>query len=153
MKIRYTAVIGMVVCFMMLATFAGATDIVSVPNGTVADGKLAWLQNADCFGRLNWNQAASKAANLKSGDCGLTDKSRAGDWRLPTNDELLRRKQNRQGFYNVNDGNYWTSSIFVDKHGYKYRYTVGMSGQNGGADDPSHYNRVWPVREFQLHYQ
>jgi len=43
------AVIGMLVCFMMVVTFAWALS--GVPNGTVTDGNLVWLQNANCFGR------------------------------------------------------------------------------------------------------
>ncbi|MEO5378516.1 MAG: DUF1566 domain-containing protein [Magnetococcus sp. DMHC-6] len=55
-------------------------------NGTVTDAAtgLVLLKNANCFGLLNWNAAMSAAATLASGACGLTDGSKAGDWRLPT---------------------------------------------------------------------
>ncbi len=27
----------------------------NVPNGTVTDGNLVWLKNANCFGRQTWS--------------------------------------------------------------------------------------------------
>ena len=107
MKKKSTAVIGMLVCFMMIASMAWALNIPGVPNGTVTDGTLVWLQNAECFGRRNWNDATSAAASLKSGSCGLTDGSKAGQWRLPTKDELERRTQNKR--YAC-----WSSSTWAD---------------------------------------
>jgi len=58
-------------------------------NGTVTDTKtgLIWLKNASCFGQQTWPVANQLAASLSSGDCGLSDGSREGDWRLPTSQE------------------------------------------------------------------
>jgi hypothetical protein len=58
-------------------------------NGTVTDSLtgLIWLQQVDCFTGLNWLQAQQAAAVLKDVECGLTDGSSPGDWRLPTKDE------------------------------------------------------------------
>ena len=58
-------------------------------NGTVTDNRtgLIWLKNANCFGIKNWDEAIDKAAALHSGECGLTDGSSKGDWRLPTKEE------------------------------------------------------------------
>lgn len=59
---------------------------------------LVWLKNANCTdtvggvakpdGYLNWNDAATWSNGLSSGACGLSDGSHAGDWRVPTIDEL-----------------------------------------------------------------
>ncbi|MBF0552787.1 MAG: DUF1566 domain-containing protein, partial [Deltaproteobacteria bacterium] len=59
-------------------------------NGTVTDNLtgLIWLKNADCFGRKSWTDALSAAIGLSSGHCGLTDDSKAGDWRLSNINEL-----------------------------------------------------------------
>ncbi len=59
-------------------------------NGTVQDNKtgMIWLKNANCFGDLNWSFADLAAKALADGQCGLTDASVAGDWRLPTQNEL-----------------------------------------------------------------
>lgn len=64
-------------------------------NGTVTDNLtgLIWLKDANCAGgAVNWNTAIDYCAALydgctpcfgNQGDCGLTDGSSAGDWRLP----------------------------------------------------------------------
>ena len=65
-------------------------------DGTFTDNLtgIIWLKNANCFGMMRWENAWQAARSLGHGDCGpnpalvLTDKSSAGDWRLPTMDEL-----------------------------------------------------------------
>src|SRR5262245_46904637 len=66
-----------------------STRYVDCGNGTVTDTMtgLIWLKRADCFPESNWKAALQAAATLKTGDCGLTDGSSAGDWRLPTKAE------------------------------------------------------------------
>lgn len=58
-------------------------------NGTVTDTVtgLIYLKNANCFGTQNWVTANQSAAGLADGACGLSDGSRAGDWRLQTKEE------------------------------------------------------------------
>jgi len=58
-------------------------------NGTVTDSVtgLIWLKQANCLPDANYIDANLAAAGLKQGDCGLTDGSSPGDWRLPTPDE------------------------------------------------------------------
>lgn len=64
-------------------------------NGTVTDNRtgLVWLENADCYGTLNWYEAVGLVANLsdipdgsvaEDDDCGLSDGSSPGDWRMPS---------------------------------------------------------------------
>ena len=59
-------------------------------NGTVTDKLtgLIWMKNANAFGQRTWNQAMNDANGLASGSAGLTDSSKAGDWRLPNLREL-----------------------------------------------------------------
>jgi len=59
-------------------------------DGTVTDNLtgLIWLQNANCFGLKTWADAVAAANGLASGQCGLSDGSAAGDWRLPNLREL-----------------------------------------------------------------
>lgn len=69
-------------------------------NGTVTDNLtgLIWLKDANCTetvggisrmdGLLNWPSALTWSNNLASGNCGLSDESRAFDWRLPNINEL-----------------------------------------------------------------
>ena len=60
-------------------------------DGTVKDmlTGLIWLRYANCFGTRFWLQALSNCNGLADGQCGLTDDSREGDWRLPNKRELL----------------------------------------------------------------
>jgi len=59
-------------------------------NGTVTDNLtgLIWLQNANCWGAVLQTTALTLANGLTSGQCGLTDGSTAGQWRLPNIKEL-----------------------------------------------------------------
>jgi hypothetical protein len=58
-------------------------------NGTVTDTVtgLIWLRQTSCILSL-WMQANQAAAALAEGECGLSDSSSAGDWRLPTKEEF-----------------------------------------------------------------
>jgi hypothetical protein len=59
-------------------------------DGTVTDNLtgLIWLKNANCFEGRTWLDALSDANGLHSGECGLTDGSERGFWRLPNLNEL-----------------------------------------------------------------
>ena len=65
---------------------------------TVTGG--VWLPDVDCAGPLNWWDAQKFARGLAEGQCGLSDRSQAGDWRLPTVQEvedLVRDARDRMG--------------------------------------------------------
>ncbi len=59
-------------------------------DGSVTDNLtgLVWLKNATCFGQATRANALTFAANLAEGQCGLSDGSLAGDWRIPDIKEL-----------------------------------------------------------------
>lgn len=69
--------------------FDNSNRYVDCGNGTVMDTVtgLLWLKNANCFGQKNYATANTEAAGLEDGECGLTDNSSPGDWRLPTEAE------------------------------------------------------------------
>lgn len=72
-------------------TAATSARLINKGNGTIYDtvSNLTWLMYADCFGQLvSWDSAFAKANTLVSGQCQLTDGSKAGDWHLPTSTEL-----------------------------------------------------------------
>ena len=60
-------------------------------DGTVTDNftGLVWLKNANCDGRKTWFDAVAFSNNLADGNCGLTDGSTPGSWRLPNRNELV----------------------------------------------------------------
>jgi Protein of unknown function (DUF1566)/Collagen triple helix repeat (20 copies)/IPT/TIG domain len=90
--------------------FDDTNRYVDCGNGTVTDTVtgLIWLKQWNCLAPNTWAAANQAAAGLQNGDCGLTDKSAPGDWRLPTRDE-------------------WTAT-------FAYAVTVGcIKGKSGGA--------------------
>jgi len=132
-------------------------------NGTVTDmlTGLVWLRNANCFA-TTWMQALGDANTLASGSCGLTDGSVAGDWRLPSVNELQSlvdyeydwpALSNAAGtghwnsgdaFSGVQPNKYWSASSCA--FGPWYAWFVDLS--NG---EVKHLNKtfsfyVWPVR-------
>jgi hypothetical protein len=58
-------------------------------NGTITDTVtgLIWLKRADCI-QQNWANAVAAVNALASGQCGLTDGSTAGAWRMPNRNEM-----------------------------------------------------------------
>jgi len=88
----------------MTSAFAGSSDAPNPRfkdnlNGTVTDNLtgLIWLKNADCWGLVysfdpekisSWKVVKKKVNDLANGECGLTDGSTAGQWRVPTTEEL-----------------------------------------------------------------
>jgi hypothetical protein len=109
-------------------------------NGTVLDTKtgLIWLKNASCVGDGTYYQVEERTNNLEDGECGLTDGSWAGDWRMPKWEEMRSLGSGQfvevlhlsdaagdgfwsqnNAFTNVMEGasnTYWTSG--VDTEGY-----------------------------------
>jgi hypothetical protein len=137
-------------------------------NGTVADNLtgLKWLKNANCFGYRNWWEALSDCNGLANGQCGLTDGSSPGDWRLPNLFELesLRDLQywepalsNSAGtgqwthgdpFINlVTVGHYWSSNTFASSD--VDAWYVSWSNGYASGSMKSFTRHVWCVRGGQ----
>ena len=126
-------------------------------DGTVTDNltKLIWLKNANAFGVRTWEQALSDANTLASGSAGLTDGSKAGDWRLPNGNELLSlidvayfnpALPNGHPFIGVQSSNYWSRTN--NSYGTTmYAWYVYMeSGKVGCGYKGYTTYYVWPVR-------
>jgi hypothetical protein len=128
-------------------------------DGTVKDNLtgLVWLKDANCFGQRNWAMALTDCNTLNSGECGLSDGSAEGDWRLPNVRELHSLIDYSQEdpamtsghpFTNVWYGEpsslYWSSTTDAGEAGTAWGVTMG----GGGVDDPGKTDsgHVWPVR-------
>jgi len=107
-------------------------------DGTVTDQltKLVWVRDANCWNnKFYWSKAPSKAAETAHGNCGLTDGSKPGDWRVPNIRELLSLMHfentspalpTDHPFINVVQlpvhSYYWTSTNYTDVN---FGYTKG----------------------------
>ncbi len=128
-------------------------------NGTITDNLtgLVWLKNANCYGTSTWAGAISSANGLKSGACGLTDSSKAGDWRLPNRKELkslISRQQANNatwlvslGFSNVQADYYWSSSTYASNTDGAWGVSM-FTGYVSNGNKATNYD-VWPVRSGQ----
>ena len=134
-------------------------------DGTVTDNLtgLIWLQDATCgkwepapgVPTVPWRDAVEAANDLSDGDCGLSDGSVRGEWRLPNIRELTSlidysnfdpALPSDHPFIDAEGAGYWTSTTDPMGQGFKFRVDflnsiVRSAGQDSGEDQ-----RVWPVR-------
>ena len=136
-------------------------------NGTVTDirTELIWLKNANCFGQQNWDTAMQRAAKLADGQCGLSDGSKVGDWRLPTKEELGAMVDSRyeeptlsnaagtgqwkdgDAFSGVQANGYWSSPTFAVNT--DSAWFVYLNNGNVTCGPKTNNLYVWPVRGGQ----
>ena len=145
-------------------------------DGTVTDNLtgLVWLENADCFGARNWEDALAAANGLfdgaasdpGGGDCGLSDGSIAGQWRLGNVRELhglvhfgmnLPALSDTAGTGQWSEGdpfasvatphNYWTSTSIAGTPQNAWQIYMGTGAAQPGPKANGY--RVWPVRDVQ----
>ncbi len=138
-------------------------------DGTVYDNltELTWLKNSNCRGPMIWATAVTQARALAEGDCGLSDDSRPGDWRLPNRNELssLIDYGNQspalsdtggngiwnQGdpFLNVQPSSwYWTSTTAADAA--ITAWLVSLREGAIGTESKQNIAHFWPVRGDKL---
>jgi hypothetical protein len=83
-------------------------------DGTLADTVtgLTWLKQADCI-RQPWQGALDAVAALASGQCGLSDGSAAGQWRVPNRAEMLSLSDRAPTFPQASylDGQYQGTAV------------------------------------------
>jgi len=135
--------IGAVVFWCVMA-LSGAAWCGDNGNGTVTVNGLVWLKDAGCLGYMDWSSAMSRPRSLAHGQCGLTDNSKDGDWRLPTVDELKAVYAYKGQFRAVQASDYWSSS-----NGAGIMSSAWVVGMHDGVAyygfmGAVHY--VWPVR-------
>ena len=129
-------------------------------DGTVTDSEtgLVWSKDAAAMGRMDWYNTTVAVAALADGQCGLTDGSAPGDWRLPSINEftsLLSHTYTYPAlpkdnlFLGVQDyiyeNNYWSGSTNATSPTHAWYVNIGTGRIYLGSKP--HFNRVWPVRE------
>lgn len=138
------------------------TRFIDKGNGTLYDTftNLTWLKDANCFGPQTWDNAMAKSNSLASGQCGLSDNSKAGDWHLPTYSEskifidagYLYTTLNKAGFSNIQPSVYWSSdtrSPFSPSYPTINAYDFDMGKGNVSYDFMTNTFHVWAVRAGQ----
>ncbi len=137
-------------------------------NGTVTDNLtgLIWLKNANCAGTtVDWNTAVDYANALNDGctscfgtasDCGLSDGSTAGQWRLPNIEELYSLIDLGQyspalpsghPFTGVQSYSYWSGSSCASNT--SNAWFVTLNSGYVGTSDKTVTDYAWPVRGGQ----
>jgi hypothetical protein len=89
------------------------TRMIANGDGTVTDSVtgLIWLKQANCAQlQGTWSASVAAVNALESGQCGLTDGSTAGQWRMPNRKEMESLADRTQ----INEADYfnavWTSA-------------------------------------------
>jgi hypothetical protein len=140
-------------------------------NGTMKDNltNLIWLKNANCDTRSPavWAIALSNANSLENGQCGLSDGSVAGDWRLPNVKELqslidfgfsapslsnaagTAKWEEDNAFSGAQwveeSSNYWSSTSYADFPDFAW-FVALYDGITNALPKLDNIFLVWPVR-------
>ncbi|HJV64809.1 MAG TPA: Ig-like domain-containing protein [Geomonas sp.] len=129
-------------------------------NGTVTDNLtgLIWLKNGGCLdiqpsAGSDWPTALIAAGTLHSGQCGLSDGSVPGDWRLPNASEQVSLVDLSKAYPSLPAGNpfqvtsrdsVWTSTTYPLYSGNAEAVNIGNGSLR--ADVKTQLKLVWPVK-------
>ncbi|MFQ5525233.1 MAG: DUF1566 domain-containing protein [Thermoanaerobaculia bacterium] len=168
---------------------ASSNIYVDCGNGTVTDNRtgLVWLRDANCLnGTVSWFTAMEFVAGLSdlppapfpaaSHDCGLSDGSSPGEWRLPSAEEWIAMTANAVGapgdpncvasppvitndsgsgcwvsgpssFSGVEPEDYWSSTTSVTSS--STAWILSLLDTATGFISKTNTRYVWPVRGGQ----
>jgi hypothetical protein len=145
------------------ATWSAASGFTDNQDGTITDTLtgLAWLKDGGYPGSDNLQNALTTVNQLASGSCGLSDQSKAGDWRLPNINELESlidvsaanpALSAGHPFTNVSGGIYWSStSYYGGVGGSDNAWTLRLSDGRYMNDTTANMkatasNAIWAVK-------
>ena len=115
-----------------IGTSAKSIEITSSYNrDSVRIGSLDF-QNANLPSSKTWNSAKSYCDNLTLSD--------SRNWRLPSKSELLTVYKNKEKFANLQNSEYWSSTIYSATYS-SYKYVVNpKTGYSTDKYYTSNYN-------------
>ncbi len=140
-------------------------------DGTVRDNRsgLLWLKDANCpslgpsgDGKGTFEEANAAAQSLRDGQCGLSDGSKVGDWRLPSKQEWqamldpsfknpaignadgTRKWTPGDVFSGVQSEGYWSST--ADSKAPGFAWGAGLFGGIVASASKHIQGFIWPVR-------
>lgn len=135
-------------------------------NGTVVDHLtgLVWLRQSSCGGEVEWLDALRFSNELADGQCGLSDGSAVGDWRMPNFRELFSlmdwsksnptladaagtgHHSNGDPFTGVRTMLHWTSTTPGGSGGDGQWMMSPFAGGNIHGGNKMATRFIWPVR-------
>ena len=124
-------------------------------DGTVTDNLtgLIWLRNGNPFGTRSWQEGIDLCNSLCSGQYGLADGSKPGDWRMPNINELRSLEDYGQHtpaiapgnpFKNIRNSLCWSSTTVASAPNLARFLFVGIG--SCVWDHKEVLMGVWPVR-------
>ncbi|NJD37031.1 MAG: DUF1566 domain-containing protein [Geobacter sp.] len=133
--------------FLCVLAVAGAAWCGDNGDGTVTVNGRVWLKDAWCLGWGNWGFAMLRPKSLAHGQCGLTDNSKPGDWRLPTVDELKAVYPYKGQFRPARGTLHWSSSAY--RGGTTDAWLVSMRDGSVHGQEKKEIHYIWAVRGGQ----
>jgi len=151
--------------YFLQGTSYGAFNFVDNGDGTVTDARtgLVWLKNANPCGYKSWYDAGTYCATLSNGSAGLSDGSVAGQWRLPSIEELegigtdppvtwefgnpiVTWTKPSTPFLNLEPSSYWSSTSYLPNTDFALDLQMNGGNVHNTVKTLALHGSVWPVR-------
>lgn len=144
---KFSGIAILTALFLVMGVFVSdhvhAQQFTDNGDGTVTDNKtgLMWTQNANPFGRLDWNSALLRCSSYSIAE--------HSGWRLPTLYELMSLseviKEKSHPFMNIQSSYYWSGSSPTEGSDFAWRVSVRFASARSFNKSLSYH--VWPVRD------
>ncbi|MBF0097238.1 MAG: DUF1566 domain-containing protein [Magnetococcales bacterium] len=122
--------------------------LVDNEDGTMTDTRAGLIVvKSACLDQDPWEQSVAMVSRIGDGQCGLADESQAGDWRLPSKEELpFLLEWEKSGLFSVARGrSYWSSTLHFGDDALAW-YVDLRSGYVDHVNRRQTRHHVWPVR-------